>query len=320
MNISILADYRKEFRVNAIGAVVASMRGVARICDVSEQAISKNLRDNLSCSKLAQMLKDKGFEPDNLAKDGFPDTAVAIVVEYYAFEAGRYCTEQAKSFYRLFASIGIRAFLKEWLESKAESKAKKCVIHYGSLLNSGVTRKGYTWRVFSFCNPVNGTKTLIPVVYVDNVWYLQTRAVIKGFNVQRSVSVDLTIDFDEFDWMFLSTIEKSGNFCTVNSLEKVFTEQNLMHFANWSKLLNVFAEPEVQITPVTKVTKEVKELDVKKPQDLLFSKHELTVFHSFATRLINEVHFNNTMGLSNEQLKGEVLAVAFDILKYISKV
>lgn len=104
-----------EVKVDAEGKAFFRYRGVARLIDVSSQALSKALtiRDNLEPSSLAQYLAGQGFPLVTLeawAKDGIPDLAVGSIVEYYAFEAGRYCTEQAQLVFRTFARIGIRTY------------------------------------------------------------------------------------------------------------------------------------------------------------------------------------------------------------------
>lgn len=43
----------------------------------------------------------------------FPDAVSMAILEYYAFEAGRYCTEQAKDNYRLLARKSFRDFIYE---------------------------------------------------------------------------------------------------------------------------------------------------------------------------------------------------------------
>lgn len=319
MNISILADCRKEFRVNASGAVVASMRGVARICDVDDKSIRYNLGAEQKPTKLAQMLKDKGFEPAELAKNGFPDTAVAIVVEYYAFEAGRYCTERAKSFYRMFASIGIRVFLKEWLGTNVQPSRKtekEDIVPIGSFFNSGTTRNGYIWRLFWYRNN-DGERHLIPVIFRDDIWYVQISAVRSAFNASYSMVIDWEIDLDEFDWMFLGTcLEQNKNFSSVAKVQKVLKQHNLLQvFDNWASQLNVFSEPKSIVKQEELVIQEKTEKVVTGEVS-----DSMTVFHHFAMRLINEVHKDNLMSLTNEELKRGMLEVAFDMLKFVSNV
>jgi len=47
--------------------------------------------------------------------NGIPDTAIAIILEYYAFDAGRYSTKQARLVCRSFNTIGIRAWIQDKL-------------------------------------------------------------------------------------------------------------------------------------------------------------------------------------------------------------
>lgn len=119
----IIRQIQQEYRIADDGSVTVSIRGAARLCGVTEQALSKQFStgsagDNLKPSKLIEMLMQYGFEGDNLkqfASFGIPDTAMAIVIQYYAMFAGRYCTEQAKRALAAFAAIGIRT----WIQTEA---------------------------------------------------------------------------------------------------------------------------------------------------------------------------------------------------------
>lgn len=118
----VISQIKSEISVNAEGKATFSIRATARICDVSMQTLSKQFidatssADNCKLSKLTETLLNNGFISDNLknfAITGIPDLAVAIIIEYYAFEAKQYCTEQAKLVYRVFANIGIRSWAQE---------------------------------------------------------------------------------------------------------------------------------------------------------------------------------------------------------------
>jgi hypothetical protein len=72
------------------------------------------------------MLMQQSFDAANLnywRTNGIPDTAmptagvyaIAIILEYYAYEAGRYCTKQARLVCRSFNTIGIRAWIQDKL-------------------------------------------------------------------------------------------------------------------------------------------------------------------------------------------------------------
>lgn len=83
---------------------------------------------SLSGSKLIQMLMDAGFDDGSLAsfaKDGVPDTAIAVIATYYGFEAGRNCTAKARSTVLAFSSIGIRTYIQKMVgfEEKQQTPA-----------------------------------------------------------------------------------------------------------------------------------------------------------------------------------------------------
>ncbi|MCC5622166.1 hypothetical protein [Nostoc sp. CHAB 5715] len=87
----IIEQIKQEIEVDASGQVKASLRATARLARVSAAAILKTLDSvNLEPSKLAQMLMESGFEAVNLTEwrtVGIPDMAIAIILEYYAYEA-----------------------------------------------------------------------------------------------------------------------------------------------------------------------------------------------------------------------------------------
>jgi hypothetical protein len=145
--IHIPDDIKKEFKLTSDGVAVVSIRGAARIVGVSETALRNNLKfkganfssfkmaetstvkplkganfskansADFSFSKMAEMLIDAGFKGadfSNFLQLGIPDKAIAIIIEYYTFEAEENCTELAKAAYRSFAVIGIRT----WVQSE----------------------------------------------------------------------------------------------------------------------------------------------------------------------------------------------------------
>jgi P63C domain len=122
-----------EIRVNAEGKATFSLRAVARMADVSVSSISEGVR--LETSKLAVFLESRGLEGVRLGAfglDGVPDIAAALILEYYAYEAGRYKTEQASQVFRAFAATGIRAYAHKLTGWKQEQPA---VLDYQQALN-----------------------------------------------------------------------------------------------------------------------------------------------------------------------------------------
>ncbi|MBD2248873.1 hypothetical protein [Nostoc sp. FACHB-888] len=116
----ILEQISQEIEVDANGQAKASVRATARLAGVDDESIRKALKSSadLAPSKLAKELMQQGFSAADLSQwrtDGIPDTAIAIILEYYASEAGRYCTKQARLVCRSFNTIGIRAWIQDKL-------------------------------------------------------------------------------------------------------------------------------------------------------------------------------------------------------------
>ena len=112
-------EIKQEFSIDSNGKAYASQRATARLAGVSQEAVRKlllKLSDNLKASEIFEAYLGQDFKGDKL-----PDTLVALIIEYYAFEAGRYCTEQAKLVFRSFAAIGFRTWAQQELGWQSES-------------------------------------------------------------------------------------------------------------------------------------------------------------------------------------------------------
>lgn len=86
-------------------------QAIARLAGVSHVSIG-NLLDkiavNLDLPESIEILRGQDFEGVNL----IPDTVASRIIEYYAFDAKRYCTEQAKRVYKAFGAIGFRSWVQ----------------------------------------------------------------------------------------------------------------------------------------------------------------------------------------------------------------
>ncbi|HLP92221.1 MAG TPA: hypothetical protein VK184_26975, partial [Nostocaceae cyanobacterium] len=125
---TVVDQIRNEIQIDEFGVGKATMRATARLIDVSDVAILKALSGaNLNPSKMAQSLIEQGFDAANLESwktEGIPDIAIAIIAHYYAYEAGRYCTEQAKLVCKAFTAVGIRAWMQDitgWSRQKSNT-------------------------------------------------------------------------------------------------------------------------------------------------------------------------------------------------------
>ena len=105
-----LETIKSELRVDSNGIGYCSIRGAARLAGVTYQTLSRGV--SVSSYKLRQKLTAQGFEVAAFATNGIPDTALAVVLEYYAFDAGVYVTEQSKLMYKALAAVGIRELIQ----------------------------------------------------------------------------------------------------------------------------------------------------------------------------------------------------------------
>lgn len=116
-----------EVKVDFQGKATFSIRAVARLAGIQDSSLVRGFQGAAqNPTKLAQFLSTHGFEGaalERYSETGIPDLTAASIVEYYAFEADRYCTEQAKEVYRAFARIGMRAYahkLTNWEASRVD--------------------------------------------------------------------------------------------------------------------------------------------------------------------------------------------------------
>jgi uncharacterized protein (DUF2336 family) len=116
----IIEQIKQEITVDSNGQGKASIRATARLADVNDAGLLRSLKtaaDN-SGSKLVEKLVRKGFEGADIlgwSQSGIPDLAVAAILHYYGFEAGKRCTQQAKLACEAFESIGVRAWMQDIL-------------------------------------------------------------------------------------------------------------------------------------------------------------------------------------------------------------
>lgn len=130
----VVEQIKSEIEVDSRGKGKASVRAAARLADVSDTALRKAFSSaNLEPSELAKKLMEQGFDAANLSQwlnHGIPDIAIAFILEYYAFEAGRYCTEQARLACKAFIATGIRIWMqkiKGWQEPTSQAQEEVSV-------------------------------------------------------------------------------------------------------------------------------------------------------------------------------------------------
>ncbi|WP_375507101.1 hypothetical protein [uncultured Nostoc sp.] len=112
----IIEQIKQEITVDSNGQGKASIRATARLADVQDSSLRRALLSAaLQPSALAQSLIEQGFSPAVLEtwNEGIPDMGVAAVIEYYAFDAGRHCKQQARLVCKAFNRIGVRAWMQD---------------------------------------------------------------------------------------------------------------------------------------------------------------------------------------------------------------
>ncbi|ABA25033.1 hypothetical protein Ava_B0323 (plasmid) [Trichormus variabilis ATCC 29413] len=114
----IIEQIKQEITVDSNGQGKASIRATARLADVNDAGLLRSLKtaaDN-SGSKLVEKLIRKGFGGADIlswSQSGIPDIAVAAILHYYGYEAGKRCSQQAKLACEAFESIGVRAWMQD---------------------------------------------------------------------------------------------------------------------------------------------------------------------------------------------------------------
>ena len=102
--------------------MTVSIRGAARLAGVDHSALVRQFSTRSEGgeqkpSKLAKFLTEQGVEGGDLAsfsRDGIPDTVLAVILEYYAYECQpRYRSPLAKQCCRAFRAIGIRTWIQQ---------------------------------------------------------------------------------------------------------------------------------------------------------------------------------------------------------------
>ncbi|WP_341531502.1 hypothetical protein WKK05_36005 (plasmid) [Nostoc sp. UHCC 0302] len=126
----IIEQIKEEIQVDSSGQGKASIRAAARLADVQDSSLRRAfLSAALEPSALAQSIMQSGFDSAVLelwSEQGIPDMGLAAIIEYYAYDAGRYCKKQARLVCKAFNRIGIRAWMQDikgWSKSEKHNQS-----------------------------------------------------------------------------------------------------------------------------------------------------------------------------------------------------
>lgn len=141
-------------------------RGLARACGISNSTlvnwgeIVPKIGDDFRGGKMAELLSANGFEggrffvkiPSGVGSEAivnaYPDDVCMAFLEYYAFEAGKRCTDIARDSYRLLARKSLRDYIYLMTGYDPAQKALQSWKHFHDRLLINRMPEGY-FSVFS---------------------------------------------------------------------------------------------------------------------------------------------------------------------------
>ena len=105
----VIAGIRSEISVDKTGKGSITKNGLCNLLGISRSTF----RVDREPKKLAEMLATIGFTYDDILKNEvIGDVLVSCIIEYYAFEANQK-SDRAKTLYRAFAAVGVRAWFQD---------------------------------------------------------------------------------------------------------------------------------------------------------------------------------------------------------------
>lgn len=87
--VQIPEQFKKEFKVDRNGEIIASIRGTARLVDTEASSLTRSLKSSVAQNprQLAVFLISVGFDgvaQNSWIDDGIPGVAISAILEYYA--------------------------------------------------------------------------------------------------------------------------------------------------------------------------------------------------------------------------------------------
>ena len=138
-------------------------RGLARVCGISNSTLvnwgetTPDIGDSLRNGIMAKLLAANGFNDNHFfvrAPNGiqfgteasinaYPDDVCMAFLEYYAFEAGRHCTDNARNSYRLLARKSLRDYIYRMTGYNPSQQALQSWKHFHDWLLLNQMPEGY---------------------------------------------------------------------------------------------------------------------------------------------------------------------------------
>lgn len=152
-----------EMGVLGDGTPFLTGRGLAVVCGVASKSIldwgeeAPRMGDKFRGGKMAELLAAQGFEGDYFFQritfrgqqaNAYPDSVCMAFLEYYAFEAGKRSTEEAKNNYRILARKTLREFIYTTVGYDPQNIVPAEWKHFHDRLTLNSVPRGY-FSVFS---------------------------------------------------------------------------------------------------------------------------------------------------------------------------
>lgn len=107
--VEVLQGIRSEITVDKEGKGSITRNGLCVLLGISRS----NFSVQQISKKLVERLTELGFgDVQQMFENGIPDIAVECIISYYAMDAQR-TSEKAKTLYRAFAAVGVRAWFQD---------------------------------------------------------------------------------------------------------------------------------------------------------------------------------------------------------------
>lgn len=134
--VEVLQGIRSEITVDREGRGSITRNGLCVLPGISRS----NFSVQQVSKKLVERLTELGFQDvQQMFENGIPDIAVECIISYYAMDAQR-TSEKAKTLYRAFAAVGVRAWFQDvtgYEKSKPQTeleRAKQAYEYMGKMI------------------------------------------------------------------------------------------------------------------------------------------------------------------------------------------
>lgn len=163
--LNVIQEILPDVEIDSNGVASFTRASICRVLGISKASLSSDMPQ-----KLAERLSGFGFELYGKG-ERLPDSAVAIIIEYFAFDA-RKISPVAVQLYRAFASVGIRVYFQEAKGWKLQESNQPPVASLSTSLNElKVAREGLDQliKIMDYASDKPGLNSVVGTVITDDV-------------------------------------------------------------------------------------------------------------------------------------------------------